>query len=365
MKENLFHEFPPNTLHEWLEKVEKDLKGKSFDELYWQADENIRLRPFYHPDEIEVPPVSLMSKTDNNWKIGTNITVFSTKKANRQLSHAISFGVNAPNFVITKVFSVKSLVKILENVNLDDIDLHFTMIRMEPEPVKFLKNLEQALTEIGHAPAKIHGSLTFHLKNPSYTELLAWKNEHLPGFRIFTLECKTVGVSMVEQLKAIIRSGIDLIEKNAHNKADIITINDNIQFSVTTGTKFLQEIAKIRAVRLLWANVMQSFGIDDFSMPPVFVNFDDIAFDENPYTNMIRATTMAMAAAIASADRINVLPANANFAKPDDFFRRIAINLQNILKMESHFDKVVDAGSGSYILEKLTDEFCENVWNEI
>lgn len=365
MKNEIFHKFPPNTLNEWLTKIEKDLKGKSFDDLYWQADENILLRPFYHPDESNNHAPIWDKKIANDWKIGTNIPFFSIKKTNQRLLQSLSQGVNAPNLVISKNFSAKSLISVFQNVDLHNINIHFTKRRMEPEPLKFLKNFHQSLLDDNYNPHNIKGSISFDLKHPSYKKLLDWKANNLPNFRLFTLECKEVKVSMAKQLTGTILGGIDLIEKNATTKAEILKINNNIQFSVSIGTKFIQEIAKIRALKLLWANVMQSFGIKEYELPPIFINFDSMSFDDNENTNMIRATTMAMSAAIASVDRINVLPADANFAKPTDFTRRIAINVQNILKMESHFAKVTDPTAGSYIIEKLTDEFCNNVWKNI
>lgn len=365
MKKKLFSEFSPNTVKEWLEKIESDLKEKSFDDLYWQADENIQLRPFYHPDESADHTPILGKKTNNDWKIGINTPFFSVKKTNQQLLQSLNQGVNAPNLVISKNFSTKSLTGVFEKIDLNAIDIHFTKVRMEPEPLIFLKNFQQFLVNAGYNPLSINGSISFDLKHPSYRELLDWKTTNLPKFRLFTLECKAVGVNMTKQLTGIIKTGINLIEKNATNKADILTINDNIQFSVAIGTKFIQEIAKIRAIKLLWANVMHSFGITDFTLPPIFINFEATAFDNDENTNMIRATTMAMSAAIASVDRLNVLPADVNFAKPSDFTQRIAINVQNILKMESHFAKVADPAAGSYLIEKLTDEFSEKVWENI
>ena len=74
------------------------------------------------------------------------------------------------------------------------------------------------------------------------------------------------------------------------------------------------------------------------------------------YVNMLRDTTEAMSAAIAGVDYLEVLPYDFAFRVPNDFSRRIARNVQNILKEEARFDKVVDPAAGSYYVEMLTEK---------
>ena len=82
----------------------------------------------------------------------------------------------------------------------------------------------------------------------------------------------------------------------------------------------------------------------------------------DPYINMLRGTTEAMSAAIAGVHSLEVTPFNASFAEPDEFSKRIARNVELLLKHESHFDQVVDPAGGSYYIENLTQSIAAEAW---
>ena len=77
---------------------------------------------------------------------------------------------------------------------------------------------------------------------------------------------------------------------------------------------------------------------------------------------MLRGTTEAMSAAIAGVHSLEVTPFNASFAEPDEFSKRIARNVELLLKHESHFDQVVDPAGGSYYIENLTQSIAAEAW---
>src|SRR5690606_19484509 len=117
-----------------------------------------------------------------------------------------------------------------------------------------------------------------------------------------------------------------------------------------------------RALKILWANVLEAYGVK-VQMPFIEVHFAPESQDNNINTNMIRAATQALSAVIGGADRLYVLPANAALGEASmSFTRRIARNVQHLLQMESHVDKVFDAGAGSYYIEKLTNILAEKAW---
>ncbi|MBK9488574.1 MAG: hypothetical protein IPO07_07135 [Haliscomenobacter sp.] len=122
------------------------------------------------------------------------------------------------------------------------------------------------------------------------------------------------------------------------------------------------EIAKLRALRLLWQNVLKAYGVQTSALE-IAAHFAPASQDEHPNTNLIRAATQAMSAVIGGANQLYVLPSNASLHEsPTPFTRRIARNVQHLLRLESHLDKVIDPAAGSYYIEKLTEELAHKAW---
>jgi methylmalonyl-CoA mutase len=135
--------------------------------------------------------------------------------------------------------------------------------------------------------------------------------------------------------------------------------------SFATGSSYFLEIAKFRAARILWANLLQAYGIDKKSVP-LYMHGETSVWNKtlyDPYTNMLRTTTEAMSAAIGGCDSITVHPFDAHLREPDAFAKRIARNQQIILEKEAYLDKVSDPSAGSFYIEKLTDALGKKAWD--
>jgi methylmalonyl-CoA mutase len=139
-----------------------------------------------------------------------------------------------------------------------------------------------------------------------------------------------------------------------------------LQFSIPVGKSYFLEIAKIRAFRLLWLNILKAWDVP-LDYPVTEARFQAESYTDELYSNMIRATTMAMSAVLGGADRLTVVPYDAGreeqAAYPQAFGRRIARNVQHLLKMESSFSEIPDPAAGSYYIEKLTQQLAERAWS--
>jgi methylmalonyl-CoA mutase len=138
-----------------------------------------------------------------------------------------------------------------------------------------------------------------------------------------------------------------------------------IKFTFAVGSTYFMEIAKFRAARMLWANIVKAYGSEKeccqkMKIHAVTSEWNMTVYD--PYVNMLRGTTEAMSAAIAGVDSLEVLPFDYPFRAPGEFSNRIARNTQSILKEEASFDKVVDPAAGSYFIENLTQSISETAW---
>jgi methylmalonyl-CoA mutase len=142
-------------------------------------------------------------------------------------------------------------------------------------------------------------------------------------------------------------------------------VNRRLQFSMAVSTSYFVEIAKLRAIRLLWSNVLAAYGVEQAAPTTIVAHLAPETQVNDPNTNRIKAATQAMSAVIGGADRFYVLPADIDHKEPSSSSSyRLARNLQHILKMESFFDQVVDPAAGSYYIEKLTDALAESAWKQ-
>jgi methylmalonyl-CoA mutase len=125
------------------------------------------------------------------------------------------------------------------------------------------------------------------------------------------------------------------------------------------------EIAKLRAARLLWSKIIETWAAKASRKHAMFIHTSTSAWNQtvyDPYVNILRGTSASMSAVIGGADSLTVRPFDAPFRPAGPFSNRIARNTQVLLKEESYLDKVIDPAAGSYYIEKLTDTLIEGAW---
>ncbi|MCB0546876.1 MAG: hypothetical protein KDD19_04760 [Phaeodactylibacter sp.] len=373
-QDQLFAEFSPTTKAEWIAKIEKDLKGKPLDELRWQLEENITLEPFYHPEDVESAPAPLQGhRQDNNWEIGEYIDVVDIKKANAELLEGLQGGAEAPLFRLNYPLNAAQLEQLLEGAELSFISVNFGEYYTDKVPWELFQHLIALLEKRGTDKRTVRGSIDFDplldwSRPPidKLAELIRYCRKDMPLFRPFQVNAHRFhsgpDASSME-LAYTIAKGSEYLARLTGQGLSAEAINAHMQFSIAISKSYFVEIAKLRALRLLWANVTKGYGAPQ--SPFLAVHFAKETQDDDPNTNMIRASTQAMSAVIGGTDRLFVLPANHSHQEPSTAFgRRIARNLQHLLKMESHLHRVIDPGAGSYYIEKLTDKLAEQAWEQ-
>jgi len=142
-------------------------------------------------------------------------------------------------------------------------------------------------------------------------------------------------------------------------------VASRIQLTLSVGSNYFMEIAKLRATRLLWSTMVAQYkpGCDcayKIHINTVASTWNKTVYD--PYVNMLRSTTEGMSAVIGGSDSISLQPFDVAYKESDEFSRRISRNVQVILKEEAFMDRVVDPAAGSYYIENLTNSIAENAW---
>lgn len=372
---DLFSEFSPISKAGWIAQIEKELKGKSFADLQWQLDEEIRLDPFYHPDDQPQPPAPVFQKTSNDWEIGEYVFVNDFKTANQQALHALKDGVNALFFQMKHEPTIDELKTLLDGIELGYISTHFAPYYPGKNPVKIFRLLEELLADQPTLAQSVNGSIDFDplldWTDPPLDDLAKYimlAKASLPNFSVLQIDAKTYHGGPEDtsrELALAIAKGSEYLAQMQERGVPPVEVNRRLQFSMAVSTSYFVEIAKLRAIRLLWNNVLKAYGVEQVEPITVVGHLAPETQVKDPNTNRIKAATQAMSAIIGGVDRFYVLPADIDHKEPiSPSSYRLARNLQHILKMESFFDKVIDPAEGSYYIEKLTDALANSAWKQ-
>jgi methylmalonyl-CoA mutase len=375
LSENLFEAFPPTSKGAWLAKIEKDLKGKPLADLQWQLEENIELAPFYHPDDEPFGHAPLQGqRAGNDWEIGEYLGVNDFDQANAHALEALMGGAEALLFRLQRHLDhPEQLAQLLRGIDPAIASIHFEERYTALEPWAIFRQFADLIEQRGIAGQKIRGSIDFDpildWSNPpidKLAELMRHCLERLPHFRVLQINAQRFHSGPDDssmELAYALAKGSEYLARLTAVGLPAAAVNAQAQFAVSISKSYFVEIAKLRALRLLWANVLKAYGIEDGQGPFIVAHFAEESQDENANTNMIRASTQAMSAAIGGAELIYVLPANHALDEASTAFtRRIARNVQHILKMESRLHQVLDPGAGSYYIEKLTEKLAAQAW---
>lgn len=361
--QNLFAEFPPVTKAEWIAKIEKDLKGSPLSDLDWLEIPPLSIKPFVHSEDFTEQPEPIHdNRSTNAWAISEDIDVTDFAAANKQTLAALMAGINAPRFVFHTYPTENQLTKLLENIELDYISTHFQVKTDKNSPLPFLKSFK---TIAGEKTAELKGAVHY---DPfatggndvaEATALIHWVAENLPNFAVITVNAvrfyeNTEGV--VSELSNALLAGENYLKQLTDNGLAIDTIQNRIAFRFQIGSSYFVEMAKLRAFKLLWGNVLSAYNAEP-TTPRLFACTTPISNDFDVNIHKIQATTEAMSAVIGGIETLTVAPSEAS-----DFGRRIARNVQHLLSMESYLDRVADPSAGSYYIEKLTEQLAGAAW---
>jgi len=348
----LFAEFPEVSTEEWEATIQTDLKGADYEKkLVWKTLEGIAVKPYYRKADTdgiswllnnlpgEFPFARGAKKTDNNWEIRVEIYEKDLKKANASAKHNVERGTEALYFKNQNIQSKEDFNTLLAGIDLSKV------------PVYFGNNIP-----IETLPEFKGGLICDSFEESVKAAVFAAKN--LPNVNAVTVQTHKYhnsGANIVQELSIALGAGLEYMNALTNAGLSAEQAAKQVSFSISVGSRYFLEIAKIRALRILWANVLKLYGVEGTAKIHASTSmWNSTVFDPN--VNMLRVTTEAMSAAIAGADSITVNPYDAVFKEPDEFSSRIARNVQLILKNESNFNKIVDPSAGSYYIETLTDQ---------
>jgi methylmalonyl-CoA mutase len=413
----LLTEFPPVGYDDWRKLVEAELKGVPFDKKMFTATyEGFTLKPIYrHEDMANLPQVNsppgfapfvrgatASGYVQEAWDVSQEIAVASPTEFNHAARNSISRGLNALNMVLDhatrlgidpdwaaaedvgfgglSIATLGDLDRALEGVDLEKTSL---FVRSGASALPFAALLmalarkrKKALTQLrGCIEMDPLGVLAHEGKLPqsldgAYREMAAlteWAAKHAPQLQTICVHSRAwheAGGSAVQELAYTLATSVEYLRQLAKLGVDVNTAAPRFRFAVTVGTSFFLEIAKLRALRMLWSRAVGAAGGNEAAQK-ISLHVRTSQWNKSfvdPYNNLLRATVESFAGVLGGCDSMQVGAFDEVVRQPDDFSLRIARNTQLVLQKECNLNHVIDPAGGSWFVESATAEIAERAW---
>ncbi|MBT1703887.1 methylmalonyl-CoA mutase family protein [Chryseosolibacter indicus] len=347
--------FSVSDVNEWKRVATSELDGKEpFQELKWKDPDNIEYLPYYDKTTTQHTEVSEFHRSPLNKDFLGNRTWFNTPvihvvsliAANQKALQHLKNGADGI------VFDFNSLSSIDLEILLKDIELPYCAI-----------SFINATADVSNA--FINHVVKHNIDQKSIKGSFFWKNiddaissGSLRNFNY--LGCIVNSSTPVNEISEALLAGVKQLEKSQGDER--VKAFSRISFSLPIHTNFLIEISKLKALRMLWFQIANVYKVNSYNFNDLHIHARVEAWSNeklSPHENMLRGTTSAMASIIGGCDSLSVYPQDENNSMMD----RIARNVSNILREESHFDKVEDPLAGAYVIESMVNQLAEKAWD--
>lgn len=347
MNDFLFNEFQKVTAQAWKAKIQVDLKGADYnDTLLWKTNSGITVKPFYTKEDRTNQKIKLPSK---GFSICQSIAVEKEEEANRLALDALQRGANSIEFIVSKKFNSEILTAGLKETN---VYFQFQFFSED-----FMKEL------LGLLPSKnfyfnidIIGNLAktgnwFKNLQSDFASTQSLKKLHPNSICVNGALYQNAGANIPQQLAYTLAHANEYLNHLGKDSAK------NIHITLAVGSNYFFEIAKLRAIRLLWEALLQEYDIQNQPALHVFVTpslRNKTLYDYN--VNMLRTTSECMSAVIGGCDTVANVPYDRLFHKPNEFGERIARNQLLILQKEAELSQTQHTADGAYYIEAITQQ---------
>lgn len=368
MTDFLFDEFDPVSSKQWKQKIQFDLKGADYnDALVWESNEGIKVKPFYHKDDVEFLNFNAKKK---HYSICQSIFVSEVKTANFLAKDALKRGATAIEFEANDVFDIDQLLKgivILSDTE-EPFQIHFKLNFLSEFFLNELIDKSSAykvflnIDIIGNL-AKTGNWFKSNKEDHFVLENIlkkATKNTSVLSVDINLYQ--NAGANIVQQVAYALAHGNEylnyLINTDVSSSGVENALVSEIQFNFSVGGNYFFEISKLRAFKYLWKLLTKEYDTDvkaNLFVKPSLRN--KTIYDYN--VNMLRTTTECMSAILGGADMISNVSYDNLYHKKNEFGERISRNQLLILQEESYLKEANRFADGSYYIESLTKQIAE------
>lgn len=358
----IFESFESVSEQDWWNKIEKDLKGKALESLNIEIEDGISTAPLYMDKGSYKQNIVT---ANNDWFVcEAVISVTNEVQTNKEMLSALTGGANALELSITQVEI--NFEQLFKDIHLDYINLIFSAV-----PKAQVKTFVEGF--LSYCNDKKYQNIKWSLRTdrgflikdiPIILDIIQLSRKHQQK----PIACLHLDVnptiSYSEQVSAALKFANLWIEQLLDKALPIQDIAHLFSFKLDISSKFFPEIAKLRALNHLWLHLLEAYGLETSAPKVIHAYTVSNTNIENPYWDMIAATTQCLSAAISTVNLITVRPVILSEAQAT-FSRRIARNIQHLLKNESYIHKVSNPIDGAYYVEQLTQSIASKAWLSI
>jgi methylmalonyl-CoA mutase len=366
----------------WLSQFAKELKTDQPEQKLLKQFQDISIKAYYplnetiysNPETVKQWIESGYSYT-GNWIVQITIPTHDIVKANKLALHALENGASSLRFTGSSVSTPSELILLLKDIQLDVIQITFdcgeanlSLLYMWLDELK-RRNLSSNKAQASfcfdaYTEPLFSGESSFTSNDVQalINELISInQNQTIPLLGVAAHRYVQAGSFLSFELAAALAISTEYLHKAS--KTDWAL--KSIFWQLSSGSEYLAEIAKFRAARLLWSQLIDSFGFNAAANP---LHIQALILPEyytlyEPLNNLLRASTGAMAAIIGGADTVNTPPHDALFTDYNHESTRRAVHIHQMLRFESHLDKVADMSKGSQYIEHFTQLLAQKAWS--
>ncbi|CAE7215804.1 mcm [Symbiodinium necroappetens] len=400
----------------WAQRSEAELRGKPLEDLTWVSPEGIPIKPLYTEADIEdiahIPsfpgdapfargPRSTMY-TNRPWTIRQYAGFSTAEESNafyRQNLAAGQKGLSVAFDLATHrgfdsdhprvagdvgmagvaIDSVEDMKILFDGIPLDQMSVSMTM---NGAVLPVLAGYVVAGEEQGVAQKDLSGTIQndilkeFMVRNTFIyppqssmrivADIIGYTSEHMPRFNSISISgyhMQEAGANAVQEVAFTLADGVEYVRAALATGQAVDKFAPRLSFFFCIGMNFFMEIAKLRAARILWHELMSQFNPQNPSslMLRTHCQTSGVSLQEqDPYNNVVRTTIEAMAAVLGGTQSLHTNALDEAIALPTPFSARIARNTQIILAEESQITRTIDPLGGSYYVESLTNSIVQH-----
>ena len=405
----------------WRSLAEKELRGRSLDDLKWNTLEGIDVQPLYTEDDLQglshlgtIPGdapftrgVKATMYAGRPWTIRQYAGFSTAEESNAFYRRGLAAGQQGVSVAFdlathrgydsdhervmgdvgkagVAIDSVEDMKILFDGIPLDKVSVSMTM---NGAVIPILASFIVAGEEQGVDRAALSGTIQndilkeFMVRNtyiyppePSMrivADIIQYTSTDMPKFSSISISgyrMQEAGANLVQELAFTLADGREYVRTAIANGMDVDKFAGRLSFFFAIGMNFFMEAAKLRAARLLWHRIMSEFEPKNpkSSMLRTHCQTSGVSLaEQDPYNNVVRTAYEAMSAVLGGTQSLHTNSLDEAIGLPTDHSARIARNTQLILQEETGVTNVVDPLAGSYYVEKLTHDLAEAAWTLI
>jgi methylmalonyl-CoA mutase len=404
-------DFEKKSLEDWRELAARELKGRNPDDLAWSTPEGIEVHPLYTSRDLEglehldtlpgFPPFLRGPRATmyagRPWTVRQYAGFSTAEESNAFYRRNLAAGQTGLSVAFdlpthrgydsdhprvagdvgqagVAIDSVEDMKILFDGIPLEKMSVSMTMNgAVLPVMGMYIAAAEEQGADVSLLAGTLQNDILkeFMVRNtyiyppaPSMrivADIIAWSSRNMPRFNPVSISgyhMQEAGATCVQELAFTLADGIEYIRAALEKGLEVDAFAPRLSFFFGVGMNFFMEIAKLRAARLLWAQLVKELfepGDPRSLMLRTHCQTSGVSLaGQDPYNNIVRTTVEAMAALLGGTQSLHTNSFDEALALPSEFSARIARNTQLVLREETGLTRVVDPLGGSWYIEALT-----------